>query len=153
VPHRFRMSASWRWKAAMLRLAPGIAICLVVAVFAIVNRDGLFWPSIEAHVFAILCGMILRSFWQPSERWQSGSVRSRDYRVRLSKQLAHSDHLMPRALDHSLGNFLSGFGIGLMTIFFRGFHYRISERLRKNQDCANGRPPVGRQLLCGELHR
>ena len=63
----------------MTRLAvliPGVLLCIVVAgvsaALEAVERRLFAHPYVEALVLAILLGMAVRSFWNPSERWQAG---------------------------------------------------------------------------------
>jgi uncharacterized integral membrane protein (TIGR00698 family) len=55
---------------------PGVLLCIGIAIVSSALEGaerGLFaHPYIEALVMAILLGMAVRSFWKPSERWQSG---------------------------------------------------------------------------------
>jgi uncharacterized integral membrane protein (TIGR00698 family) len=55
---------------------PGIGVCLVVTLLSLgvqaVEERALAHPYVEALVVAILLGMAIRAFWNPSERWQSG---------------------------------------------------------------------------------
>src|SRR5690349_19297102 len=55
---------------------PGVLLCIGIAVVSSALEGaerGLFaHPYLEALVMAILLGMAVRSFWKPSERWQSG---------------------------------------------------------------------------------
>jgi len=57
-------------------LIPGVLLCIVVAGISAAleaAERGLFaHPYVEALVLAILLGMAVRSFWNPSERWQAG---------------------------------------------------------------------------------
>ena len=60
----------------MLRILPGLLLCLAVSVAALLLQRaeaalfGRAW--IEALVLAILAGTAVRSFWSPSARWQAG---------------------------------------------------------------------------------
>ena len=55
---------------------PGVLLCIVVAVISAAleaaERHLFAHPYVEALVLAILLGMAVRSFWNPSERWQAG---------------------------------------------------------------------------------
>ncbi len=57
-------------------LIPGVLICVAIAGISATLEAGerrLFeHPYVEALVLAILLGMAVRSFWNPSERWQAG---------------------------------------------------------------------------------
>ena len=57
-------------------LIPGVLICIAIAGVSAALEAGerrLFeHPYVEALVLAILLGMAVRSFWNPSERWQAG---------------------------------------------------------------------------------
>ncbi|WP_082490437.1 putative sulfate exporter family transporter [Methylobacterium sp. Leaf91] len=57
-------------------LAPGIALCITVTLASLGLQhleEGAFeHPYIEALVIAILLGMAIRTFWQPSPLWRSG---------------------------------------------------------------------------------
>ena len=57
-------------------LIPGVLLCIVVAgvsaAFEAAERRLFEHPYVEALVLAILLGMAVRSFWNPSERWQAG---------------------------------------------------------------------------------
>jgi len=61
---------------AMLRIFPGLLVCLAVSLVALALQQGeaaLFGRAwIEALVLAILVGTAVRSFWSPSARWQAG---------------------------------------------------------------------------------
>ena len=60
----------------MIRILPGLLLCLAVSVVALLLQHaevalfGRAW--VEALVLAILAGTAVRSFWAPSERWQPG---------------------------------------------------------------------------------
>jgi uncharacterized integral membrane protein (TIGR00698 family) len=65
--------------ASVTRLAaliPGVLLCIVIAgISAALEAAERHWfahPYVEALVLAILLGMAVRSFWQPSERWRAG---------------------------------------------------------------------------------
>src|SRR4030095_1666847 len=55
---------------------PGVLLCTVVAgisaALEAAERRLFAHPYVEALVLAILLGMTVRSFWNPSERWQAG---------------------------------------------------------------------------------
>jgi uncharacterized integral membrane protein (TIGR00698 family) len=55
---------------------PGIALCCMVAVVAVllqgVEEGALGHPYVEALVIAILLGIAVRSAWQPGKLWESG---------------------------------------------------------------------------------
>ena len=57
-------------------LIPGALLCIVVAgvsaALEATERRLFAHPYVEALVLAILLGMAVRSFWNPSERWQAG---------------------------------------------------------------------------------
>ena len=57
-------------------LIPGVLLCIVVAGVSAgleaAERRLFAHPYVEALVLAILLGMAVRSFWNPSERWQAG---------------------------------------------------------------------------------
>jgi Predicted membrane protein len=59
-----------------IRLAPGIALCVVIAVVATLAGSvehalaGRAW--IEPLVLAILLGAAVRTAWTPDERWRPG---------------------------------------------------------------------------------
>ncbi|MBR0824030.1 putative sulfate exporter family transporter [Bradyrhizobium manausense] len=57
-------------------LIPGILLCIGIAGISAslegVERHMFAHPYVEALVMAILLGMAVRSFWKPSERWQTG---------------------------------------------------------------------------------
>jgi uncharacterized integral membrane protein (TIGR00698 family) len=57
-------------------LVPGVLLCIGVASVSAalegVERNLFAHPYVEALVMAILLGMVVRSFWKPSERWQAG---------------------------------------------------------------------------------
>ena len=57
-------------------LVPGILLCSVVAVLSSllenVETRALGHPYVEALVIAILVGIVVRTMWAPSDRWQSG---------------------------------------------------------------------------------
>jgi uncharacterized integral membrane protein (TIGR00698 family) len=57
-------------------LLPGILLCILVTLVSMGIQSGeeriFAHPYIEALVIAILLGMAIRSFWNPSERWKSG---------------------------------------------------------------------------------
>lgn len=57
-------------------LIPGIVLCGAITLVSLggqILEEHLFeHPYVEALVIAILLGVIIRSFWQPSERWHSG---------------------------------------------------------------------------------
>jgi uncharacterized integral membrane protein (TIGR00698 family) len=61
------------WLAALL---PGIILCILVTLVSMGIQSGeeriFAHPYIEALVIAILLGMAIRSFWNPSERWKAG---------------------------------------------------------------------------------
>jgi uncharacterized integral membrane protein (TIGR00698 family) len=59
-----------------LNLLPGVLLCILVATLSF-GFEGLELhlfehPYVEALVMAILLGMVIRGFWTPAERWQSG---------------------------------------------------------------------------------
>lgn len=60
----------------LVGLMPGILLCIAVAgisaAFESAERRLFAHPYVEALVMAILIGMVMRSFWRPSERWQAG---------------------------------------------------------------------------------
>jgi uncharacterized integral membrane protein (TIGR00698 family) len=64
------------FRILMLRGLPGIGLCLAVTLtsFALqVVEVRLFGhPYVEALVVAILLGMLVRTLWQPTERWRTG---------------------------------------------------------------------------------
>jgi uncharacterized integral membrane protein (TIGR00698 family) len=80
VPQDEESSASGnRPGASVPRLAaliPGVLLCIVVAgvsaALEAAERHLFAHPYVEALVLAILLGMAVRSFWNPSERWQAG---------------------------------------------------------------------------------
>ena len=55
---------------------PGVVVCVAVAgvsaALEAAERRLFAHPYVEALVLAILLGMAVRSFWNPSERWQAG---------------------------------------------------------------------------------
>jgi uncharacterized integral membrane protein (TIGR00698 family) len=55
---------------------PGVLLCIAVAgvsaALEAAERRLFAHPYVEALVLAILLGMAVRSFWNPSERWQAG---------------------------------------------------------------------------------
>ena len=55
---------------------PGIALCLGVALVArsvqAVEESLLSHPYLEGLVVAILLGMVIRTVWEPGERWRPG---------------------------------------------------------------------------------
>ena len=57
-------------------LLPGIILCVLVTLISMAIQSGeeriFAHPYIEALVIAILVGMVIRSFWNPSERWKAG---------------------------------------------------------------------------------
>ena len=57
-------------------LVPGtflsVAVAAVSAALEAAERRWFAHPYVEALVLAILLGMAVRSFWNPSERWQAG---------------------------------------------------------------------------------
>jgi uncharacterized integral membrane protein (TIGR00698 family) len=57
-------------------LIPGVLLCIAVAgvsaALEAAERSLFAHPYVEALVLAILLGMAVRSFWNPSERWQAG---------------------------------------------------------------------------------
>lgn len=57
-------------------LLPGIILCVLVTLVSMAIQSGeeriFAHPYIEALVIAILVGMAIRSFWNPSERWKAG---------------------------------------------------------------------------------
>ena len=60
----------------LVALIPGVLLCIVVAgvsaALEAAERRLFAHPYVEALVLAILLGMAVRSFWNPSERWQAG---------------------------------------------------------------------------------
>ncbi|MBV9531708.1 MAG: putative sulfate exporter family transporter, partial [Bradyrhizobium sp.] len=66
-------SSAFRWLGAAI---PGIGLCLLLTLisFAVLHLEERVFahPYVEALVIAILLGMVVRSFWRPSERWQLG---------------------------------------------------------------------------------
>lgn len=61
---------------AATQRAPGIGLCLVVAVISLgvqlIEAAQFGHPYVEGLVIAILLGMTIRSFWQPGKRWSTG---------------------------------------------------------------------------------
>ncbi|MBX3519573.1 MAG: YeiH family putative sulfate export transporter [Xanthobacteraceae bacterium] len=61
---------------SVLNKLPGIFLCLLIALGAIglerLELQVLAFPYVGAVVLAILIGMAVRQFWQPSERWVPG---------------------------------------------------------------------------------
>jgi uncharacterized integral membrane protein (TIGR00698 family) len=61
-------------------LLPGLALCLLLTILAtLLQRIEVFFAGeayLEALVLAILLGLILRTFWEPSTVWQPGIVFS-----------------------------------------------------------------------------
>ena len=57
-------------------LIPGVVLSIAVAGVAAllenIERRLFAHPYVEALVMAILLGMVLRAFWNPSKRWQAG---------------------------------------------------------------------------------
>ncbi|MEH2614426.1 YeiH family protein [Bradyrhizobium sp. AZCC 1693] len=57
-------------------LIPGVLLCIVIAgvsaALEAAERRLFAHPYVEALVLAILLGMAVRSFWNPSEHWQAG---------------------------------------------------------------------------------
>jgi len=79
VPQDEEFSAPGNGPASVSRLAaliPGVLLCIVVAgvsaALEAAERHLFAHPYVEALVLAILLGMAVRSFWNPSERWQAG---------------------------------------------------------------------------------
>jgi uncharacterized integral membrane protein (TIGR00698 family) len=68
-----------RWTAPaenLAKLLPGVVLSILVALLSF-GFEGLElrWfehPYVEALVMAILLGMVIRGFWTPAKRWQSG---------------------------------------------------------------------------------
>ena len=60
----------------LVALIPGVLLCIAVAgvsaALEAAERRLFAHPYVEALVLAILLGMAVRSFWEPSERWQAG---------------------------------------------------------------------------------
>jgi uncharacterized integral membrane protein (TIGR00698 family) len=73
-----RTSVSTNVKAAArgVGLLPGTAVCILLALVSLgVQRaeERLFrHPYVEALVVAILLGMLLRTIWDPDQRWRAG---------------------------------------------------------------------------------
>jgi uncharacterized integral membrane protein (TIGR00698 family) len=62
--------------ANLAKLLPGVSLSILVALLSF-GFEGLelHWfehPYVEALVMAILLGMVIRGFWTPAKRWQSG---------------------------------------------------------------------------------
>ncbi len=62
--------------ASLAKLLPGVLLCILVAALSF-GFEGLELhlfehPYVEALVMAILLGMVIRVFWTPAKRWQSG---------------------------------------------------------------------------------
>jgi uncharacterized integral membrane protein (TIGR00698 family) len=80
VPQDEESSASGSRSAASVTrpaaLIPGVLLCIVVAgvsaALEAAERNLFAHPYVEGLVLAILLGMAVRSFWNPSERWQAG---------------------------------------------------------------------------------
>ena len=72
----------------MIRILPGLLLCLAVSVAALLLEQaevalfGRAW--IEALVLAILAGTMVRSFWAPSDRWQPGIDFSSKFLLELA---------------------------------------------------------------------
>jgi len=63
------------WPGALARLAPGLGLCLALAVAAALGEAaeraaGRVW--LDAVVLAILLGAIVRTLWPPGPRWTPG---------------------------------------------------------------------------------
>ncbi|MEH2526108.1 MULTISPECIES: YeiH family protein [unclassified Bradyrhizobium] len=79
MPQDEEFSAPGNGPASISRVAaliPGVLLCIVVAgisaTLEAAERRLFAHPYVEALVLAILLGMAVRSFWNPSERWQAG---------------------------------------------------------------------------------
>jgi uncharacterized integral membrane protein (TIGR00698 family) len=78
-PDNTNFSKQGRFRSIFRRFAaaiPGIALCLLITLLSLaiqsLEERALSHPYVEALVIAILLGMVVRSFWRPSERWQIG---------------------------------------------------------------------------------
>jgi uncharacterized integral membrane protein (TIGR00698 family) len=60
----------------MLRIVPGLLLCLAVSAAALALQQAETWlfgrPWLEGLVLAILIGTAVRTCWTPPERWQAG---------------------------------------------------------------------------------
>jgi uncharacterized integral membrane protein (TIGR00698 family) len=72
-------------------LVPGILLCIAVAgvsaALETAERRLFAHPYVEALVLAILLGMAVRSFWNPSERWRAGIAFSAKQLLELAVML------------------------------------------------------------------
>ena len=62
--------------SGLSRLLPGVAVCFALTFVSIgaqvAEEHTLGHPYVEALVFAILLGMLIRGVWTPGKRWQVG---------------------------------------------------------------------------------
>lgn len=62
--------------AHLVALAWGLLLCIAISVIAIAfqnwEEEAFGHPYVEALVIAILLGVAIRSFWQPSKLWSAG---------------------------------------------------------------------------------
>ena len=71
-----RMARTQSSAAGLVRLLPGIALCLAVTLLSmgvqVLEEGSLGHPYVEALVIAILLGMAIRTAWTPGTRWRVG---------------------------------------------------------------------------------
>ena len=71
-----RMARTQSSAVGLVRLLPGIALCLAVTLLSmgmqVLEEGSLGHPYVEALVIAILLGMAIRTAWTPGTRWRVG---------------------------------------------------------------------------------
>jgi uncharacterized integral membrane protein (TIGR00698 family) len=112
------------------QLAPGIALCAVIALAAM----GLQWveehwagrPWLEALVIAILLGTAVRTLWTPDRRWGPGIGFSARTLLEIAVMLLGASISFQAVLDAGLGLIL---GIAVVVVLAIGASYGLGRWL------------------------
>jgi uncharacterized integral membrane protein (TIGR00698 family) len=111
-------------------LIPGVLLCIIVAgvsaALEAAERRLFAHPYVEALVLAILLGMAVRSFWNPSERWQAGIAFSAKQLLEVAVMLLGAS--ISFAAIAASGVALLG-AIAAIVVVTLGFSFGISRML------------------------
>ena len=112
------------------QLAPGIALCMAIALAAIgLQRLEEHWtgrPWLEALVIAILLGTILRTLWTPDRRWASGIGFSAKTLLEIAVMLLGASISFQAVLEAGLSLIL---GIAIVVAVALGASYALGRML------------------------
>ncbi|TDR90191.1 YeiH family protein [Enterovirga rhinocerotis] len=110
--------------AALSRIAPGILLCGAVTVVALLVQwleERIFGhPYVEALVLAILLGTLLRTMWEPDDRWRDGIAYSAKQLLEVAVMLLGASISIELILSAGLG-LLAGIAGTVAVVIFASY--------------------------------